>query len=432
MRLRLEQVLGHHAVLMIRLMRGPIDNEPTFVAAAQGALDRNTDELVDAVGQAYGDNAGTQFRSLWEEHIRLLRDYSEAVADHDQKGMDKAMSALHAYADRYGKLIATATDGELSADAVAAGVAEHIHHMIAATDAYEAGDFTRAFQFQREAYAAMFGTAKSLAGAAVTRANGELPVAFDSPGENLKSGLGQLLGEHVELAFDATRAIVAGQPAAEAAAQALNENTQDILTAMQGAVGDQASAAFGRVWAEHINALVAFSVGVADDNDKAQAAARAHLDDFPGKLSALWRRSRRATSPPRRSWLRCASTTSSCCNRSPPTQQRTTTRRTTLLTPATTTCPPSPRRWLTFSEARPAAPPHVAVPTPARAAQPAVTARRCLAALLGVVLSATSCAGPSGSSSQSPAGVQPHQVAVPDSLRAFPVTGAAGARCPSR
>jgi hypothetical protein len=286
-RLRLEQVLGHHAVLMIRLMRGPIDDEPTFVAAAQGALDRNTDELVDAVGQAYGDAAGTQFRSLWEEHVRLLRDYSEAVADHDQTGMDRAMAALDAYADRYGQLISSATDGKLSADAVAAGVAEHIHHMIAATDAYAAGDFPRAFRFQREAYAAMFGTAKSLAGAAVTRANGELPVAFDSPGENLRSGLGQLLGEHVELAFDATRAIVAGQPAAEAAAQALNENTQDILTAMQGAVGDQASAAFGRVWAAHINALVAFSVGVADDNDTAQAAARAHLDDFPAKLSAL-------------------------------------------------------------------------------------------------------------------------------------------------
>ena len=56
-----------------------------------------------------------------------------------------------------------------------------------------------------------------------------------------------------------------------------------------------------------------------------------------------------------------------------------------------------------------------------------MTARRCLAALLGVVLSATSCAGPSGSSSQSPAGVQPHQVAVPDSLRTFrsPERGAA-------
>jgi hypothetical protein len=286
-RLRLEQVLGHHAVLMIRLMRGPVDHEPAFVAAAQGALDRNTDELVDAVSHAYGADAGSQFRSVWEEHVRLLRDYSQAVADQDHAGMDKAMSALDAYADRYGQLIAAATHGRLSADAVAAGVAEHIHHMVEATDAYAAGDFARAYQLQREAYAAMFSTAKSLAGAAETRANGELPVAFDSPSEDLRSGLGQLLGEHVELAFDATRATVAGQPAAAAAAQALNANTRDILTAMQGAVGDRASVAFGRVWASHINSLVAFAVAVADDDDTAQAAARARLDHFPGRLSAL-------------------------------------------------------------------------------------------------------------------------------------------------
>jgi sortase (surface protein transpeptidase) len=48
-----------------------------------------------------------------------------------------------------------------------------------------------------------------------------------------------------------------------------------------------------------------------------------------------------------------------------------------------------------------------------------VTPRWCLAVLLGLVLFATSCAGPSGTSSQTRAAVQPHQVAVPDSLRTF-------------
>src|SRR6476660_8248528 len=61
-RLTLERLLGHHAMLMIRLMRGPIDKEPTFVAAAQQALDRNTDELVSAVAQVYGTQAGNEFR----------------------------------------------------------------------------------------------------------------------------------------------------------------------------------------------------------------------------------------------------------------------------------------------------------------------------------------------------------------------------------
>jgi hypothetical protein len=126
-----------------------------------------------------------------------------------------------------------------------------------------------------------------MAGAGVRKANGELPVAFDSPTENLRSGLGRLLGEHVELAFDATRAIVAGQPSAGAAAKALDENTQEILAAMQAAVGHKAAAAFGDIWAAHIDALVQFSVAVADDDDAAQSTARGHLDSFPGRLSSL-------------------------------------------------------------------------------------------------------------------------------------------------
>ena len=57
-RLLLEQVLGHHAILMVRLMRGPLDKEPGFVDAAQDALARNTDELVGAVSSVYGKPAG--------------------------------------------------------------------------------------------------------------------------------------------------------------------------------------------------------------------------------------------------------------------------------------------------------------------------------------------------------------------------------------
>lgn len=50
-----------------------------------------------------------------------------------------------------------------------------------------------------------------------------------------------------------------------------------------------------------------------------------------------------------------------------------------------------------------------------------MTPRRCSVVLLGVVLSTTSCAGHSGTSSQSWPGAEPQQrqVAVPDSLRTF-------------
>ena len=287
LRLTLEQLLGHHAILMVRLMRGPIDREPTFVTAARGALDRNTDELVAAVDQADGHAAGSRFRTLWQQHVSALEDYSTAVASDDAAAKSRALSTLTAYSRRYGDLIEEATRGRLRSAAVTENVAEHIRHMVEATDAYAEGNYPRAYKMERMAYAAMFATGKSLAGATVQGPAGEMPASFTSPSEDLRSGLGQLLGEHVELAFDATRAVVAGQPAAKAAAAALYENTQAVLAAMSGAVGDQAAAAFGDVAAAHIDALVAFAIAVADDDDLAQARARARLDAFPQHLSGV-------------------------------------------------------------------------------------------------------------------------------------------------
>jgi len=286
-RLLMEQLLGHHAILMVRLMRGPIDDEDKFVDAAQGALQRNTDELADAISSVYGADAGSEFAAVWTDHVESLVAYSRAVAAGDDGARDDAMADLDAYSARYGEFIAELTDGELAADAVADGVATHIHHMLAATDDYADGDYEAAFAGERTAYAAMFGQGKALSGAAIRQSTGELPAGFDSPPADLRSALGRLLGEHVELAFDATRAVVAGSPAVEAAAGALDENTQEIITALQGALGPEEAATFSDIWAAHIDAVVQFAVGVADGDDAAQARARAQLDEFPQQLGTV-------------------------------------------------------------------------------------------------------------------------------------------------
>ncbi|HEX7189292.1 MAG TPA: hypothetical protein VF423_13800 [Actinomycetes bacterium] len=286
-RLLLEQLLGHHAILMVRLMRGPIDDEEQFVDAAQGALQRNTDELADAITSVYGDDAGSDFASIWTDHIDSLVAYSRALADGDTGARDDAMRDLDRYSSRYGEFIATLTDGELSPDAVADGVSAHIHHMLAATDDYEDGDYEGAFEGERTAYAAMFGTGEALSGAAIRQTTGELPAGFDSPPADLRSALGRLLGEHVELAFDATRAVVAGSPAVDAAAGALNENTEEIIAALQGALGRKTASQFSEIWAAHIDAVVQFAVAVADDDDAAQARARTTLDEFPQQLGTV-------------------------------------------------------------------------------------------------------------------------------------------------
>lgn len=286
-RLLMEQLLGHHAVLMVRLMRGPVDGERPFVDAADDSLGRNTDELVAAVGSVYGKPAGSSFRELWTEHVDALKSYGEALATNNQAARTDATKALDDYAAKYGRAVNSLTGGRLPAGAVAAGVAEHIHHLIAAADAYAAEDYQEAFAMQRTAYSGMFSTGKALAGAIAEQPSGELPAAFDNPPAQLRSGLGLLLGEHSELAFDATRAVVAGYPSAEAAAGALNENTKDINTAMRSALGTETARVFSNIWGAHIDALVDFSVAVADGDVTAQSAARARLDRFPARLGKV-------------------------------------------------------------------------------------------------------------------------------------------------
>ncbi len=286
-RLLMEKLLGHHAILMVRLMRGSVDGEPEFVEAADGALQRNTEELSGAVSTVYGEETASKFSGLWTEHVQSLTAYSKGVADDDDAAMDAAKADLDSYSAKYGEFISEVTEGELASDAVADDVGGHIQHLIDVTDAYAAGDYAAAFAGERTAYAAMFGTGKAISGAAVSPGSGELPAGFDSAPAELRSALGRLLGEHVELAFDATRAVVSGNAAAEAAAGALNENTQEIIAAMQGALGTKTGKEFSRIWAAHINAVVTFSVAVADADDEAQARARTTLDEFPRQLGAV-------------------------------------------------------------------------------------------------------------------------------------------------
>jgi hypothetical protein len=286
-RLLMERLLGHHTILMIRLMRGSVDRQDRFVDAARDALQRNTDDLAGAISMIYDDDAAARFASLWSDHVGSLVAYSRALEDGDQTGQDRAEQALHRYCTEYGTFIEDLTEGEASAETVTNGVTMHVHHLMAATNAYEAGRYRSAYRRERTAYAAMFGQGKALSRAALKQSTGELAAGFGSPATDLRSALGRLLGEHVELAFDATRAVVVGSPSATAAAAALNQNTQEIITAMQGSLGDEIAATFSDIWAAHIDAVVQFAIAVADDDDEAQARARAQLDKFPRQLGRV-------------------------------------------------------------------------------------------------------------------------------------------------
>ena len=283
-RLTLETLLGHHATLAVRLMRGRLDKGDEFTRVAVDAVVRNTQQLTDAVASVYGSEGGAAFEELWSDHVQSLFAYAAAVAEEDAAAMEQAQDDLDTYIDSFASFVESATEGEVASADVAAGLAEHIDLLLRQLDAYEAGDFQTAFDLQRQAYTHMFPTGRLLSEGMAAHHPGELPVAIDEASGNLRSALGQLLGEHVELAIDAMRAGVTGEPYFEEAAGALNANTMDLTEAIGALFGADNADQFNTLWADHIDAFVQYTAALAEGNEDDKEAA---LDSLHGFHTAL-------------------------------------------------------------------------------------------------------------------------------------------------
>lgn len=288
LRITLERLLSQHAILAIEAMRAGVTGADHFEAAA-GSLQQNTDDLVGAVELVYGSEGADAFRQLWEDHIGFFVDYTVGVAEGDQAAQDQALTRLDQYRQDFGNFIESATGGGLTAGPVADLLQSHVDQLVSQIDSYANEDFEAAASKTREAYAHMFGTAKALAGAI----SGQFPDRFGGDLENqqidLRSALGQLLGEHAQVAIQAMRAGVSGQDDFTAIAGALNENTEDLTDAISGIFGSEGGQAFNQLWSDHIDFFVQFTVGLAEGDQAAQDQALARLEqyrqDFSGFLS---------------------------------------------------------------------------------------------------------------------------------------------------
>ncbi len=99
----------------------------------------------------------------------------------------------------------------------------------------------------------------------------------------LRVTLDQLLGEHVLLAASATGAALGGRQAEfEAAAGALDTNSQDLATAIGSIYGDAAGEAFLPLWRTHIGFFVDYTVATATDDAAMKQKA---IDDLTGYAS---------------------------------------------------------------------------------------------------------------------------------------------------
>lgn len=108
---------------------------------------------------------------------------------------------------------------------------------------------------------------------------------------DLRTGYNALLAEHVLLAAAATNAALGGRQAEfEAAAAALDGNSQDIATSIGSVYGADAEKAFLPLWRKHIGMAVDYTMGLATRDkakqDKAVADLIGYTQDFGAFLAA--------------------------------------------------------------------------------------------------------------------------------------------------
>jgi hypothetical protein len=147
-----------------------------------------------------------------------------------------------------------------------------------------ARDYATADRIYREGYAHAYVLGKALAGAILAP---DQASALETPTWRLRSELGRLFGQHVELIVDATRSAVTNSADFATAADGLNANTRELAGAMDSLFGAASAAKFQSLWADHVDQVMAYTAGVVARDAKRRDDAVRKLTAFEGQLGSF-------------------------------------------------------------------------------------------------------------------------------------------------
>lgn len=287
LRIGMEELFGQDVFVGIRVARSRLRGDPDFTQAAVSALSRNSDDLTKLFAQAYGNARAQQFRQLWETKQEGLVAYARAASQHDQAAQATARRQLDAFPAKAGQFLDDLTAGKIAASTVSSHLQTHVDDLVRFTDAYAAGDYATAYRIERQDYERQVALGTAVAAGIEEHQDGHLPATFDSPLTRLRSALGELLGEHMQLVVDAMGAALRGGPEFKADAAQVNNDTEQLAGAFGVLFGPASGAAFTSVWGDHVDALVAYSGAVATKDQKGKDQALAQLAAFEKHLSTF-------------------------------------------------------------------------------------------------------------------------------------------------
>lgn len=138
----------------------------------------------------------------------------------------------------------------------------------------------------RKFLAPVLGAALLIPGMGSAAFAAEMP-ATETTGVELRATLDSLLSEHYTLAVDAMMKIYDEDPAAEAAAAALDANSADMEPVIASVYGEEGGAAFEEIFAKHNMGTDDYAMAVKDGNEEMKQQALDQIQSFVDEMGAF-------------------------------------------------------------------------------------------------------------------------------------------------
>ncbi|MGH3925646.1 MAG: hypothetical protein ACRDTT_22775, partial [Pseudonocardiaceae bacterium] len=140
LRAQLEQLLGQHAILTVRLTRARLRGDGDLAQSADEALSKNAADIAAPIGSVYGTEAAETFERVWFNHVTSVFNYARGVADDDAAVTSEARRQLDDYVTDLSEYLGEATHQAIPAEVVAEELRMHVDLLLEQVDAYAAED----------------------------------------------------------------------------------------------------------------------------------------------------------------------------------------------------------------------------------------------------------------------------------------------------
>jgi hypothetical protein len=252
-------------------------------APATAVLDQNAADLGAAIGSVYDPDTASRFLDPWRRHTAGLVAFT-AVATADKPTLDKAKADLTAIQGEIAAVL-NGANAQLTVEALSESFGSYATATTAAITAQAKKDETVADKIKTAADT-MDDVAIVLAAGIVKQKKDAVPGKLDAISAVMRTELTAKLQEHAYLAGFTTSAALSGGDA-EAAGEALDENSLELSRAVGAVYGDEAARRFLELWRQHIEFIVDFTEGAGRKDTTKMDAARKALDGYSTTFAAF-------------------------------------------------------------------------------------------------------------------------------------------------